>query len=76
MDRCDLPGSAPSLLGHLGLFIFGGCPLQAQSVHCGRDETRRESKKTVQIIVGGLYYVALLLGDEFLPVTQNKERTS
>lgn len=35
-----------SLLWQLGLFVFGGRPLQTQSVHCEGDRTRHEWNKT------------------------------
>ncbi len=41
-----------SLLGQLGLFIFGGCPLQTCSVHCERDKTSHEWKNTYRVQMG------------------------
>lgn len=31
-------GTGHSLLGKLDLFVLGGCPLEADRVHCGRKE--------------------------------------
>lgn len=49
MNRCDVTGSAfgssSSLLGQLGLFIFGGRPLQTHGIHCERDRRRRVNDK-------------------------------